>query len=75
MSHHYFDRPMAAEGLHSYRYKGAMGWIMIGSISDIGALKEAERSFSFPQKAKMENLQKWDGNEYVNVNPLPCVPE
>lgn len=67
MSCPYYDLPLAAKGLDSYRYNGSMGWIMIGANSVEGALKEAERSFSVAHKAKLENLQKWDGEKYERV--------
>ncbi len=51
----YYDRPMAAAGWKSYRYKGTYGWIMIGAIDDADALREARRSCSGP--VSLENLQ------------------
>lgn len=53
------DRPLAAPGLTSYRYKGAYGWIMIGATNHSGALKEALRSLSHGG-ADMARLQVWD---------------
>src|SRR5207247_1820787 len=38
------DRPCAAEGLTSYRCRGAFGWIMIGAKDASGAISEARRS-------------------------------
>lgn len=58
------DRPLAAEGLISYRCKGNYGWCMIGATDHEDAFNEAKRSISNP---KREDLQIWDGNEYVNV--------
>lgn len=59
------NRPIAAYGLKSYRYKGAYGYIMIGAKNDDDALKEAHRSVSYP--VAMENLEAWDGKKYVSV--------
>jgi len=60
------DRPMAAEGLTSYRYRGPLGWIMAAANSHSEALAEAQRSISDPRvKASAENLQIWDGAKYV----------
>lgn len=62
------DKPLAAEGLLSYRCKGQFGWIMIGAKDDDDAFSEALRSCA---TAKREGLQKWDGTAYV-----PCtMPE
>ncbi|WP_454875182.1 hypothetical protein [Paraburkholderia xenovorans] len=60
------DRPLAAEGLLSYRCKGAFGWIMIGATDDDDAFREALRS---SETAKRETLQRWDGLGYVDVTP------
>ena len=35
------DRPLAAKGLVSYRYRGRYGWIMIGAKDNADALREA----------------------------------
>lgn len=59
------DKPMAAHGLTSYRYKGRYGWIMIGAKDDNDALNEAQRSTS--DKVTMENLQVWKGSQYEQV--------
>jgi len=65
------DRPLAAEGLQSYRYKGIFGWIMIGAKDDEDALKEARRSMS-TSSVQLENLEKWDGTAYVSaIKPPP----
>jgi hypothetical protein len=42
----YWERPCAAQGLKSYRYKGGRGWIMIGAADDADALSEAACSSS-----------------------------
>jgi hypothetical protein len=58
------DRPLAAHGLTSYRYKGRFGWIMIGAKDHEGALNEARRS---TDNVVVKNLQIWDGESYVPV--------
>ena len=60
------DKPCAAHGLTSYRYKGRYGWIMIGARDDAGALREAARSSS--DAINRANLQIWNGTEYVTTN-------
>lgn len=60
------DRPLAAEGLLSYRCRGAFGWIMIGATDDDDAFRQALRS---SETAKRETLQRWDGLTYVGVAP------
>jgi len=57
------DRPLAAHGLKSYRYRGPYGWIMIGATGWADALKEAARSTHAP--IEPERLQRWDGTAYV----------
>lgn len=59
------DRPLAAKGLKSYRYRGSYGWIMIGARDTYDALSEAGRSTK--NKIIIENLQEWNGTEYVAV--------
>lgn len=60
------DKPCAAHGLTSYRYKGRYGWIMIGARDDADALREAARSSS--DAINRANLQIWNGTEYVTSN-------
>lgn len=60
------DRPLAAEGLTSYRCRGRYGWIMIGAKNDDDAFREAQRS---SESAARETLQRWDGERYVDVSP------
>lgn len=50
------DRPMAAPGLTSYRYRGAYGFVMIGALDHADALQEAQRSV--PGPVVMERLQE-----------------
>lgn len=59
------DRPLAAAGLTSYRYKGRYGWIMVGATDHEDALREAARSTD--DSTVMANLQVWNGAEYVAV--------
>lgn len=56
------DKPCAARGLVSYRYRGRYGWIMIGASDTDDALREAVRS---TDNVVRENLQVWDGKKYV----------
>jgi hypothetical protein len=59
---HAHDRPMAAAGLTSYRYKGQCGWIMVGARDHQDALSEARRSTETP--VSIDNLQVWNGKSY-----------
>lgn len=59
------DKPCAAHGLTSYRYRGRYGWIMIGAINHADALREAARSSS--AAIDPANLQIWNGTEYVTT--------
>ena len=52
------DKPMAAKGLKSYRYKGRYGPIMIGAKDHEDALNQAKRSTS--GNLGLENLEIWD---------------
>lgn len=63
------DKPCAAPGLTSYRYRGPYGWIMIGAKDHRDALREALRSTAAP--VRMEEMQVWDLLEgrYVPVMP------
>lgn len=56
------NRPCAARGLDSYRYKGPFGFVMIGAVSAADAMREAERSTATPIR---DNLERWNGNRYV----------
>ena len=51
------DKPCAADGLLSYRYRGPYGWIMIGAKDCADALREAGRSTA---TVTPWNLQQWD---------------
>jgi len=61
------NKPLAASGLTSFRYKGRYGWIMIGATSTEDALREARRSIE--GSALIQNLDIWDdrASRYVPV--------
>ncbi|CAD7740963.1 hypothetical protein LMG31884_47110 (plasmid) [Xanthomonas hydrangeae] len=59
------NRPIADEGLTSYRYRGRYGWVMIGALDDEAALGEAERSIKGPADPAL--LQRWDGQRYADT--------
>lgn len=58
------DKPLAREGLISYRCMGRFGYVMIGAIDHEDALREALRSTPSP---RMEDLEIWNGYKYVKV--------
>ena len=62
------NRPFAAAGLVSYRYKGPFGFIMIGATDHSDALNEANRSLT-GSRAAMDNLEIWNvfENSYESV--------
>lgn len=62
------DKPLAAPGLTSYRYKGSYGYIMIGARDLPDALSEANRSLT-TSKARVDYLQIWNATlaKYINV--------
>ena len=57
------DKPCAAPGLASWRYRGTYGWIMIGANNGADAMREAARSTDAPME--LSRLQRWNGKEYV----------
>ncbi len=61
------DKPLAAHGFISFRYKGRYGYVMIGARDTEDALREARRSIDGP--ATVNNLDIWDAdaNRYVPV--------
>jgi hypothetical protein len=61
------DRPCAAKGLISYRYKGHYGWIMIGAKDHTDALNEARRSI-VNGVVSPDRLQVWNDTRYVDVD-------
>lgn len=52
------ERPLAARGLVSYRYRGRYGWIMIGAMDAHDALREAARSTD--DSIERANLEIWN---------------
>lgn len=60
------DKPLAVEGLASYRCKGPFGWIMIGARDHEDAMVQAARSTDAPDR---DGLQVWDGGQYVDAWP------
>lgn len=62
------DKPLAAAGLTSYRYRGGYGWIMIGATDTADALREANRSLC-QGEASVDRLQIFDAaaGRYVEV--------
>lgn len=67
MPHNITSRPLAAPGLLSYRCANPYGWTMIGALSDDDALHQARCSSA---GARREDLQRWDGAEYVDCSVL-----
>lgn len=57
------DRPCAAAGLKSYRYRGESGWIMIGAENHDDALRESLRSTQLG--GDIARLEVWDRDHYV----------
>lgn len=66
---HFTDRPCAAQGLTSYRYKGPFGFIMIGAIDSNDAMRQAQRSLSSGAPSPCA-LQVWDDNRGTYVNAI-----
>lgn len=62
---YYTERPCAADGYTSYRYRGPYGWIMIGATSIQDAINEANRSTRGP--AVIDRLEVWSGNQYMKA--------
>jgi hypothetical protein len=54
------ERPCAAPGLTSFRYRGPYGYIMIGARTIAEALREAARSTDDP--IMVDKLEVWKGN-------------
>lgn len=63
------NKPLAANGLQSYRYRGRFGFVMIGARDDADALREAQRSTADPVTA--DQLQRWTGTEYQPTKAKP----
>jgi hypothetical protein len=64
------DKPLASEGLTSYRYKGRLGYIMIGARTHAEALSEANRSLT-TGRAELARLDIWNGSQYVPAQYAP----
>lgn len=65
---HFTDKPLAAKGLISYRYKGNFGWIMIGAYNHDDAMNQAKRNICSAHKLTKDNLQIWNGiDKYIPV--------
>jgi hypothetical protein len=64
------NKPLAAPGLTSYRYRSAYGWTMIGAVDHGDALREAGRSLG--SAATIGKLEIWDADagRYVAARPL-----
>ena len=62
------EKPMAVEGLTSYRYQGRFGPVMIGATDARDALNEVSRSIE--GQPDMADLQVWDGEKYVSVDDV-----
>lgn len=60
------NKPLAAHGLKSYRYKDRHGFIMIGATDDADALNEARRSLDDMKPPRLGLLEAWDGSRYVS---------
>jgi hypothetical protein len=60
------DRPMAAPGLTSYRYRnGRFGFVMIGAADTADALREAGRSIT--GAPDLANLEIWSASALAYV--------
>lgn len=57
------DKPLAQQGLRSYRYKGRYGWIMIGARDTAHALNEAQRSTN--DKVTVDKLEVFIRGLYI----------
>lgn len=68
------DKPMAAEGLESYRYKKHNGgYVMIGASNDFDALTQAKLSLTIAEYdcfggITLNSMQKWNGDAYVDCS-------
>lgn len=59
------DKPLAAEGLRIYRYRGRYGLIMIGATDKYDAMREVARSMD--DLVQFENLDVWKDGRYQPV--------
>jgi hypothetical protein len=62
------NKPMAIQGLKSYRYKGRYGYIMIGAKDTQDALREASRSTD--SEITSDNLESWDYSKYMYTQAI-----
>jgi hypothetical protein len=53
-----YERPLAAAGLTSYRFRGTFGWVMIGAKDVPDAMRQAARSTNAPME--LERLEVWE---------------
>lgn len=58
------DKPLAVEGLTSFRCKSPFGWVMIGATDPDDAMRQAKLS---TEKPRRQDLEIWDGTIYVPV--------
>lgn len=59
------DKPLAVNGLTSYRYRAQYGYIMIGATDEADALREAQRSCS--EVVRESRLEVWNGLHYAQT--------
>lgn len=59
------NKPCAAQGLTSYRYRGQYGFIMIGAVNYSDAKRQAELSTNNPIVAS--RMEVWVGDKYIPV--------
>lgn len=59
------NRPCAAAGLTSYRYRLRHGFVMIGANGAKDALVQARRSTD--SEVTIDNLEIWNGSTYEKV--------
>ena len=57
------ELPLAVEPFKSYRCKGKYGYIMIATMDDDDAPKQAKLS----GEVIKENLERWNGSSYEKV--------
>jgi hypothetical protein len=63
-----YNKPMAIQGLKSYRYKGRYGYIMIGAKDTQDALREAARSTD--SEITIDNLEAWDYSKHMYIQAI-----
>ena len=59
------NKPCAAQGLTSYRYRGTYGYIMIGASNYSDAKRQAELSTTGPINPL--RMEVWVGSKYQPV--------